>query len=166
MVSVPGIHLAVIGRADGSPFVDMAKDLGVADRTHFLSFRKDVPSIMRACDLFVFPSWYDPFGLVVTEALACGLPVITTAATGAGELLTTDCGTVVQDPADVPAIAAAMKDWLSDPEKRAAAAPTCRAIAQAHGWEAMARHYLELLPKPQAFRGEIPMSNQPVACRA
>lgn len=164
MVDVPAMHLAVVGRLDGSPFVQLAKDLGVAERTHFLSFRKDVPNVARACDLFVFPSWYDPFGLVVTEALACGLPVVTTAATGAGELLTKESGTVVQDPADIPAISAAMQYWLSDPARLAAAAPVCRAIALAHGWESMAYRYIELLPKPRPSKNKLEMSNQPVAC--
>jgi glycosyltransferase involved in cell wall biosynthesis len=164
MVRVPDIHLAVIGRLDGSPFVQLAKDLGVAGRTHFLSFRKDVPDVMRACDLFVFPSWYDPFGLVVTEALACGIPVVTTAATGASELLTPDCGTVVQDPADIAAISAAMQYWLCDPARLAAAAPACRAVAQANGWESMANQYLQLLPRPRVAQNPMPLSNQPVTC--
>jgi glycosyltransferase involved in cell wall biosynthesis len=165
MVNLPEAHLAVIGRADGSPFVQMAEELKIADRVHFLGFRKDVPAVMRACDLFVFPSWYDPFGLVITEALACGLPVVTTAATGAGELLTPECGSIVKHPADIAAITAAMKQWLGDPAKRAAAASACRAIAQANGWEAMANRYLELLPSAKTARHEAPLSQtQPVPC--
>ncbi len=149
MVKLPGVHLAVIGRSDGSPFVPMAQTLGIAQRVHFLGFRKDVPAIMRCCDLFVFPSRYEPFGLVVTEALACGLPVITTAATGAGELLTDECGTVISDPSDIAALSAAMKSWFSNPAKLRAAAPACRAIAQANGWESMATQYLAALEKPR-----------------
>jgi glycosyltransferase involved in cell wall biosynthesis len=163
MVNIPEAHLAVIGRSDGSPFVQTAKDLGMADRIHFLGFRKDVPNVMRNCDLFVFPSYYDPFGLVVTEALACGIPVVTTVATGAGELLTDECGTVVKDPADISAITAAMKYWLLNPARRGSAATACRAIAQANGWESMAKQYLELLPQKQPSKREIAMSNQPVA---
>jgi glycosyltransferase involved in cell wall biosynthesis len=145
LAKLPHLHLAVVGKLTGSPFVKLAGDLGVSQRTHFLGFRRDVPRIMRACDLFVFPSWYDTFGLVVTEAMACGLPVVTTAATGAGELLTPECGTVVRDPADVDELAAAVDQWMSDPSRRSRAVPACRAIAQSNGWAAMAGQYLELL---------------------
>lgn len=150
MTKLPGVHLAVVGRSDGSPFVPMAQTLDIADRVHFLGFRKDVPAIMRACDLFVFPSCYEPFGLVVTEALACGLPVVTTAATGAGELLTFECGTVIEDPWDIAALTAAMSGWLSDPARRHSAASACRSIAQANGWTAMATQYLEVLEKSRS----------------
>jgi glycosyltransferase involved in cell wall biosynthesis len=146
MTKVDGTHLAVVGKIDHSPYPEMARTLGIADRTHFLGFRKDVSHIMRACDLFVFPSWYDPFGLVVTEALASGIPVVTSAATGAGELLTKECGTIISDPARIDELATAIKGWLFSPERRKQAAPACRAIAMANGWQAMAERYLELLP--------------------
>lgn len=161
LAKLPKVHLAIAGRSDGSPFVEMARTLGVADRTHFLGFRKDVPRVLRACDLFVFPSRYDPFGLVVTEALACGVPVVTTRCTGAGELLTEQCGTVVEDPADIPAITAAMAGWLDNPAKRQAAAPVGRAIAQANGWESMANQYLEILEKPKLFPAAMRVENDP-----
>jgi glycosyltransferase involved in cell wall biosynthesis len=164
MVNLPQAHLAVVGRADGSPFVQLAKDLRLSDRVHFLGFRSDVPAIMRACDLFVFPSWYDPFGLVITEALSCGLPVVTTAATGAGELLTPDCGSIVKNPADIPALTTAMNYWLSSADRRSAAVPACRAIAQANGWQAMANRYLELLPKPKLAPAAASFTQQPVPC--
>ena len=147
LATLPGVHLAVVGKSDGSPFIELAQQLGVGDRVHFLGFRKDVPRVLRACDLFVFPSWYDPFGLVITEALSCGVPVVTTVATGAGELLTDECGTVIDSPADIPALAAAMSYWLLDPQRRIAAASACRAIAESNGWEQMANRYLALLTK-------------------
>ncbi len=163
LVKLPDVHLAVVGRSEGSPFIAMANELGVANRTHFLGFRKDVPRVIRSCDLFVFPSWYDPFGLVVTEALACGVPVVTTRATGASELLTADSGTVVEDPADVEAIAASMAYWLNDASKRKESAPACRAIALANGWESMAKGYLALLTVPQTFTQAVMLEAEPKA---
>jgi glycosyltransferase involved in cell wall biosynthesis len=147
MAKLAGAHLAVVGKIDNSPFPEMARALGIGDRTHFLGFRRDVARIMRACDLFVFPSWYDPFGLVITEALASGLPVVTSVATGAGELLTEQCGTIVNDPGNIQELAGAVSAWLASPERRKRAAPACRAVALDNGWAKMASRYIELLPQ-------------------
>jgi glycosyltransferase involved in cell wall biosynthesis len=145
MVKLPGVHLAVVGMLNRSPFPAMAHELGIAERIHFLDFRRDVPQIMRASDVFVFPSWYEPFGLVVTEALSCGLPVVTTACCGAGELLTKECGSVVQDPDDAASLASAIAHWIENPALRAEAAPACRAVALANGWASMAKRYFDVL---------------------
>ena len=145
MVKLPRVHLAVVGMLNRSPFPAMAQELGIADRIHFLDFRRDVARIMSASDVFVFPSWYEPFGLVVTEALSCGLPVVTTACCGAGELLTKDCGSVVQDPDDAAGLASAIAHWIENPELRSQAAPACRAVALANGWDSMAKRYFEIL---------------------
>ena len=77
LVEVPDLHLAVVGVTDGSPYPQLAESLGISDRVHFLGFRRDVPSLMKIVDFFVFPSRYEPFGLVIIEAMATGLPVIT-----------------------------------------------------------------------------------------
>jgi UDP-glucose:(heptosyl)LPS alpha-1,3-glucosyltransferase len=65
----------------------MARRLGVEERVLFLGFYPDVRSCFHASDFFVSPTYYDPCSLVVFEALSCGLPVITTACNGAGELI-------------------------------------------------------------------------------
>jgi glycosyltransferase involved in cell wall biosynthesis len=70
-----------------------------------------------AADLFVLPTLHDPWGLVVNEAMAFGLPIITTEAAGCAELVQEN-GRVVP-PNDMPALAAALHDLLSDPAKRA-----------------------------------------------
>ena len=142
---LPHVHLAVAGRSAGSAFVPLAGELGVADRVTFLGFRRDVADLMRACDLFVFPSRYDPYGMVVSEALACGLPVVTSAATGASELMTEGCGTVLDDPADVDRLTAAIGRWTADPAAARAAGPACRASMADHGWDVMAAEYARLL---------------------
>jgi glycosyltransferase involved in cell wall biosynthesis len=166
MTTMPNVQLVVVGRSEGSPFIPMAKELGIEHRTHFLGFRKDVARIVRACDLFVFPSWYDPFGLVVTEALACGIPVVTTRCTGAGELLNDQCGTVIEDPGNIPALAAAMASWLTDPAKREHAATAGRAVAVANGWESMAKQYLELLAQPRVFPDAVRVESEPATAQA
>jgi glycosyltransferase involved in cell wall biosynthesis len=77
LVSIPNLNLAVVGSVEGSPYPKMAKDLGIAEKVFFLDFRRDVAQILRACDFFVFPSRYEACALVILEAIASGLPVIT-----------------------------------------------------------------------------------------
>jgi len=83
LVQVPQLHLAVVGGTAGSPYPELARSLNLENRVHFLGFRQDVPDLMKAADFLVFPSRYEPFGLVVLEAMATGIPVVTAATTGA-----------------------------------------------------------------------------------
>jgi UDP-glucose:(heptosyl)LPS alpha-1,3-glucosyltransferase len=66
-----------------------------------------------AADAVVLPTFYDPFGLVVLEAAACGLPIVTTRMAGASELLSDGCdGYVISDPADDEELAACLRRLL------------------------------------------------------
>jgi UDP-glucose:(heptosyl)LPS alpha-1,3-glucosyltransferase len=81
------IHLVVCGGGPPGPFRRLASRLGLNDTIHFLGFYPNVEACYWSTDFFVQPTYYDPCSLVVLEALACGLPVITTAQNGASELL-------------------------------------------------------------------------------
>ena len=69
-------------------FARLAKDLGLSDRVRFVGYCPDVRDAYFASDFLVHPTFYDPCSNVVLEALACGLPVITTRDNGAAELRT------------------------------------------------------------------------------
>ena len=56
---------------------DLAEELGVSDRLHLLGYRDDVFKIMKSCDIFIFPSFREGLGLAAIEAMACGMPLIT-----------------------------------------------------------------------------------------
>lgn len=144
LVEVPDLHLAVVGVTDGSPYPQLAALLGLSDRVHFLGFRRDVPSIMKVVDLFVFPSRYEPFGLVVTEAMATGLPVITASCTGAAPLVTPDAGIVLSDANDTKALAQAMEKLSINPQLRTTMGKNARAIALEHTWKNVAKQYVDL----------------------
>ena len=73
---VPGLHLAAVGRSPVEPYREVIRDAGVADQVHLLPATPHVERCYAAADLFVFPTFYDPFGLVATEAMASGLPVV------------------------------------------------------------------------------------------
>jgi UDP-glucose:(heptosyl)LPS alpha-1,3-glucosyltransferase len=120
----------------------LAKQLGVADRLVFLGHRGDPKDAYFAADFLVHPTFYDPCSLVALEALACGLPVITSRYNGASELLSppTD-GLVIDDPHNADALAAAMTRML-DPRYRQAAAHAARQTASRWTFE---HHYQALV---------------------
>jgi glycosyltransferase involved in cell wall biosynthesis len=122
----------------------MAKALNISERVHFLGYRHDMPQIQRASDLFVFPSRYEPFGLVVIEAMASGLPVITATTTGAADLLNPDSGIVLEDCDDVEALARALQLLDSDRSLRQQMGKVARTIAEQHSWSTMAQTYLNI----------------------
>src|SRR2546428_102724 len=63
----------------------MAAAHELAGRVRFLGFRTDVPDLLRAADVLIAPSRYEPYGLTVHEALCCGLPALVSAAAGVAE---------------------------------------------------------------------------------
>lgn len=79
--------LRVIGRDDPAIYKALADSLGLQGKVIFEGPTKAIQEAYRAADLFVFPTLYDPFANVCLEALACGLPVITTTTNGSSEAI-------------------------------------------------------------------------------
>ena len=140
-----GISLAVAGRLEGSPYPAIAKQMGLDDRVYFLGFQEDMPALMRSADFFLLPSRYEPFGLVVLEAMASGLPVLTTREAGIAPLINEDVGLVLDDADDAPALADWMQSLAKDPERRRRMGLRARKVAEAHSWRAMSKSYVDLL---------------------
>ena len=90
-------------------------------QARFLGPVRDMPPLLAAVDAFILPTIYDAFSNACLEALAAGLPVITTAQNGFSEIIETGVeGDVVAEPNDIPALASAIKGW-SNPDRRAVA---------------------------------------------
>jgi UDP-glucose:(heptosyl)LPS alpha-1,3-glucosyltransferase len=79
--------LLVIGRGDLRRYRNIAEEHGVQKRIIFAGFKKDIHAFYSISDVLVLPSLYEPFGYPVLEAMACGLPVVTSAHVGAAELV-------------------------------------------------------------------------------
>jgi glycosyltransferase involved in cell wall biosynthesis len=157
LVLVPKLHLVIIGAEKGSPFPAMAESLKVAGRAHFIGFKTDVPRFMRACDIFVFPSRYEAGTLVLLEAAACGLPIITARTAGGCEVLDSVAADILENPSDVVRLAAALRRLVDDPQRRRAAGTAARAIAERYSWESMSRAYLELFAAAHRRRADGPL---------
>jgi glycosyltransferase involved in cell wall biosynthesis len=99
----------------------LADELGVADRVTLRGQvpRADMPEMFRSADAVVCTPWYEPFGIVPLEAMACGVPVVAAAVGGLRDTVV-DHGTGIHvPPRDPEAIAAALALLLGDPELRA-----------------------------------------------
>jgi len=102
-----------------------ARHFGVADRVRFLGQRADVPRLMAAADVYCQPNTGpEPFGLAFVEALAAGLPVVTSGFGGAAEIVNDSCG-VLTASGDAAEVAAVLRGLITD--------PTCRAALGAAG---------------------------------
>jgi glycosyltransferase involved in cell wall biosynthesis len=144
LAQVPELQLVVAGTTTGTTYPQLVASLDLSKRVHFLEHRSDVPELMKAVDLLVFPSRYEPFGLVVIEAMAAGLPVITAATTGAAEIITPECGIVLSEPDDIQALAGALSLLTSDRGQRHQMGKAARTIAQQYSWTSMAQTYVDL----------------------
>ena len=96
LMSRSDARLWVIGRdKDESLMRKLAQTLGVDERVLFLGAQADVKPFYGAADVFALPTLYDPFPNAALEALACGLPLVTTTTCGAAELITPANGSVI-----------------------------------------------------------------------
>jgi len=118
---VPGSHLVFAG--DGSLRAELesrARTLGLDGRTHFLGFTNQsvLPSVYRAADVMVLPSDYEPFGVVVNEAMLCGCPAIVSDQVGAGrDLISEGQNGHIFPCGNVKNLAVLLREVLSDCER-------------------------------------------------
>lgn len=149
-----GPFLAVVGGKHLQPFRRMARRLGVAGRVHFVGAVDDAAPYYAASDVYVQPTFYDPCSLVVLEALACGLPVITSRFNGAGELITPAReGYLLDDPADADALAERMRSLL-DAHRREHMGHAARELALRHSFQQNIRAILAVYA--EVLSGRVP----------
>jgi glycosyltransferase involved in cell wall biosynthesis len=120
---VPNSYLVFVGEGpERENLVRKSIELGIADRVRFLGFlnQSQLPSAYSAADVFVLPSMFEPFGMVVNEAMLCGLPVVVSDRVGARfDLVRPGENGYVFPAGDAEALAAVLRELLPDPEKRA-----------------------------------------------
>jgi UDP-glucose:(heptosyl)LPS alpha-1,3-glucosyltransferase len=113
-LSDTGARLIVLGRGDASPYRRLAAELGVGDRVVWLGARADIERWYGAADALALPTRYEPFGNVHLEALACGLPVVTSLVAGGAEVLNDRCGAAIA-PDDDAGLATALEKLRGRP---------------------------------------------------
>lgn len=111
-------HLAVVGRGEReSALKRHASELGIRDSVTFAGFRRDIPELMHAFDLFALPSRWEGFGVVFMEAMAAGTPIVASNTSAIPEVVADGQNGVLCAPGDADSFASAIADLLGDPER-------------------------------------------------
>jgi len=115
---IPHVTVLLVSRSDPSDILLRAAELGCANRVIASGLTREVERAYAAADVFVLPTPYDAFGMVITEAMACGVPVVTTDRAGAAEVIDNGIdGLILGDPRDTAALAETI-DGLARDESR------------------------------------------------
>jgi len=127
----------------------LAGELDVRDRAHFLGFRRDVPRLLAASDIFVFPSLQEGLPVSQMEAMAVGLPCVVSDVRGNADLVKNGQGGFLRKPCDHEGFAEDIALLLGDPALRESMAQRNRSIMHEYSLEAvlaqMTKLYSELL---------------------
>jgi glycosyltransferase involved in cell wall biosynthesis len=140
VAQLPGVELMVAG-GPAPEFLDtdpevvrlraLTRRLGVVDRVSFLGSvsRQDLPALTCSADVVVAVPWYEPFGIVPVEAMACGRPVVGSAVGGLLDTVVPGVTGELVPPRRPDLLAPVLRDLLADPARRAAYGRAGRARA-------------------------------------
>jgi glycosyltransferase involved in cell wall biosynthesis len=127
----PEAVFALVGRGDEEQELRaQASASAAAERIQFLGERSDVPEILASSDLFVLPSLNEGLSIAMLEAMAVGVPVVATDVGGASDILITGQTGWLVPSGDPTALADAIGDALSHPERARAYAERARAMVE------------------------------------
>jgi len=139
------LEVHVAGNDSSRPYLGRAAELGVRDSLKFLGPVSPPESLFLQADAFVFPTHYEPFGLVITEAMAAGLPVITTRSAGAVETLTDGVhGLYLDDPLSATELAGRIRAVVENAPLRETLSRNGRIAAERFAWPSIAARHIEL----------------------
>ena len=137
-------HLMVVGKdRKTGRFERFADSLGISGRVRFTGPLKDVTGAYGAADAFVLPTLYDPVPNVILEAMACGLPVITSTKSGGAEFIEPGTNGYVCDALDVSGLCRSMQHLLSE-DARELMGEACRRKVEPYTLERMSECYIRL----------------------
>lgn len=129
------VKLLVVGKGDVKRFGGLARDLGISDRVVFTGVTREVEKYYLAADIFVMPSRFDTFGLVVLEAMAAGLPVIISRSVGARDLIEHGVnGFILSEDPSISEIVTSLSSILVR-EKRLHMGENSRRVALRYSWD-------------------------------
>ena len=138
-------RLLVVGKGNAAGYRKEAASLGLSDRVIFKGAVRDAARFYAAADIFVLPSIYEPFSNACLEAMAAGLPVVTSRINGASEIIIEPVnGAVIEEPADHLEIAKKIALFL-DGQKRKLSGEAARRSAFEYTIEKNVSEFLRLI---------------------
>jgi glycosyltransferase involved in cell wall biosynthesis len=143
MTLLPELHLVVAGDLTASPYPALAKELGIAERVHFIGKTVEVARLIRSVDVFILPSRYEAHPLVVMEAMASGVPVIVSANVAAIEDFR-DAVLILNDLDAPDELATMIAKLLADPARMKSYGAKAREFTEGMTWGHTAAKYLEV----------------------
>jgi len=135
-------HLAVVGDGDRDAYSELARDLRALDRVHFLGPTEAPEDCFRDADLFLLPTHEDVWGNTVVEAMAAGVPVVTTDAAGASRLVEKAGAGLVVPAGSVRSLQEAVTRVTEDPARAEEMGSRGEAAAAEYGLEAFGAQML------------------------
>jgi UDP-glucose:(heptosyl)LPS alpha-1,3-glucosyltransferase len=139
------VKLLVIGNGDEKFYGQFAELKQVRDRIFFVSHSSRLWEYYAASDVFVFPTIYEPFGLTIIEAMASGLPVITSRVAGAADIIIDGVnGLLLRAASDVNDLAVKIELLLSNAELRETMGERARETVEKFSWDQVAQKTLEV----------------------
>ncbi|MCY4155668.1 MAG: glycosyltransferase [Gammaproteobacteria bacterium] len=153
---VAGADMRLYIAGDGTErrrLTQLAARLNLGERVCFVGWQDDIRSFLLQGDLFVLPSRYEPFGIAVLEAMACGVPIIATRCHGPVEILAEDSAWLCD--AEQESLTAALQAAIDDPEGRARRAQAA--------WMAFRERYAEaqVVPRFEGLYESLPPARRP-----
>ena len=140
------LDLLVVTREDPALLLAAVAGKGLSNRVRILRPRKDVEFYYAAADLYAGPSLEDTFALPPAEAMACGLPVIVSAANGTSEIMTHgQDGLILEHPKDAGALAAMIRQLYENKEFQERLGQKAAETAQQYTWERNGRELAAIL---------------------
>jgi glycosyltransferase involved in cell wall biosynthesis len=140
------LKLIIAGADNASFFQERAAQLGIGDRCIWEQDAADVLELFAAADIYVSPSREDSFGLPVAEAMACGLPAVTSAFAGVSELVHDGVdGFVLQNPTDAQALSRIIRTLHADSNLRNKVGQAAAGTAQEWTWDRNAEALWKLI---------------------
>lgn len=135
--------LLVVGQDNPDPFKPLVAELGLSGRVRFLGRQYKMGDWYAASDVFAFPTSYEAFGMVITEAMAAGLPVVVPRDAGAAELISHNVdGLLLEQWSDIGELAANL-NLLDDPDTRERIGLAARRRVESWTWADAAEKTLE-----------------------
>lgn len=147
-IADPRVHLLAVGKGDVAQYQALAAEAKITPRVTFAGPTGNIEHVFGAADLFAFPTYYEAFGMVITEAMASELPVITSRSAGAAEMIEAGkSGLLLERPGDADELSEKLAILAEDKALRLDMGREARLAVSAHRWADVGEETLRLYQK-------------------